>query len=140
MESSLNQTQSTLQTSNPQDAVPASGASNSEDFQSTAPQETLNQQTESLSVQKTGDPLRGTTTAVVENGFSIMFVAVIATLVVGAFILYKLMKETVEETSEPESKPAATKKPSTAKKSARKPAKKKTPSGKPAKKSTRKKR
>lgn len=141
MESSLNQTQSTPQTSNPQDAVPSEGASNSADFQSTAPEEALRQQTEALSVQETGDPVSGSTTAALDNSFSIAILFIIGLLIAGAVIFYKLMKETVEESAQPQSKPAATKKSSTTKKTpAKKPASKKTPSGKPRKKSTRKKR
>ncbi len=138
MEDSFNHTRSTPQTSNPQGAASAIGASNSTDFQETAPQEALSQSAEQLQVQETGQPLSGTATSVVENSSSVLVITgIIALLIVGAWILYKLMKETVEEDLTPS--PAAAKKSAGAKKPAT--TTKKKPAAKSrSKKSTRKKR
>lgn len=143
METPLNQTQSTTPTSNPQGAASANGASNAADFQKTASPEELARETESLEVQQTGDPLQGTMSAIADNGFSTLIVlGVIATVVIGGWLLYKLMKEAIEEDLEPAPKAASIKKPAAAKKSPakKKPAPKKTAKKSPAKKTTRKKR
>lgn len=144
MENSTTQTNSTPQTSNPQDAASAGGASNSADFQSTAPKETLNQEAESLSVQQTGEPLKGVTASVMENGLStIVVLTVIVLVVIGGWILYKLLREAVEENTEPAPKAKATvaKKTTTAKKAPaiKSAVKKKSTSAQRKKKSTAKK-
>lgn len=81
-------------------------------------------------MQQTGDPLQGTLSAITDNGFSVLIVmGVIASLVIGGWILYKLMKETIEEDSEPAPKASV----AASKPAAKKPAKKKPAAKKPAK-------
>ncbi len=146
MDNELNRTQSTIPTSNPQGATSTEGASNAADFQSTAPSEALNEQTESLSVQETGQPAEGVAT-VAADGLSTLWIGIIVVVIaIGGWLLFKLLKETVEEESRPAPKPAAKtattakKAKTTSKSSARKTTKKKSAPNQRRKKTTKKKR
>lgn len=124
MENNLNQTQDSDNTQNPQqNSVPSDGASNAEDFQSTAPQDALNSQTDSLSVQKTGDPITGSISSVQGNSITLVVILAVVVAVAAVFIIIRLLKEGAEddrlaEASKPKAadlkaakKPAAKKKP-----------------------------
>lgn len=124
MENNLNETQSTPNTSNPQDAVPADGASNASDFQSTAPYDALNQEAENLTVQKTGDPLEAQSVSAVSDA-SVVFWVIFGVIVfaLSLVLLFKLIKEGKEDDAAVSSAASAT----STKPKATKTAAKKTP-------------
>lgn len=145
MENQLNQTQSAPPTSNPQSATSPNGASESTDFQSTAPSDALNQEAEQLSVQETGEPIYGSEQAIPDNAVSVIWIGIVlAIVVVGVWFLAKLLRESVDDNKRPAAKPAAspaTKAKSTKKKPvAKKTTKKKSAPNQRRKKTTKKKR
>lgn len=126
MDDKINNTQSAPGTANPQSAVPADGASNGADFQSTAPSEALRNQVDNLSVQETGEPATGSQAPATATDFPLGWVVAIGiTVVIGIVVLVRLLKEAAEESA-----PAPVRKsaPVTAKstKAAKAPAKKTT--------------
>lgn len=135
MDNDLNNTQTAPDTRNPQDVIPADGASRAEDFQSTAPQDALNQELDSLEVQSTGEPLSGTLEGVSsDNSIFLGTFAIFVLLAAGAFVLARLLKESSEDIASATSPAAAARPKATANKASKTkkaPAKKKTSSGKP---------
>jgi hypothetical protein len=101
-------------TENPQQSVTTPGASDASDFQSTADSEALTQETDSLSVQSTGEPLNsGAQINVASNTAWLWVLGLVAIVLVSALFIRRLSQEE-----------AATIAATTAKKSNTKPAKK----------------
>jgi cytochrome c-type biogenesis protein CcmH/NrfF len=126
------------QTSNPQNSTNP-GASDGSDFQDTAPSDALNQQTDNLTVETTGEPIVASPKAE-DTSLSLAWVVFIVVLVaIGIWMLIRLIQEQNSETKQavPAAKPAVkdTKKVATKKA----PAKKKS-STKTRKKTSKKKR
>lgn len=109
----MNNTQNTNpDTSNPQQAVPANGASNAADFQSTAPEGALQTSTQDLTVQQTGEPASGDSSQTGTSSSTYVWVGgVVLLLLVGIVLLVRLIKEAIDENAAPaatrSSRPAA---------------------------------
>ncbi len=133
---SLNNTSNTQDSQNPQGTA-TPGANNGADFQQTAPSDTLNQEAENLSVEKTGDPITG---LVVKNSeaFPVGWaIAVVVMVVIAGWVLIRLLKEQADDDT-PAAPPvravssAKKPKPAVKKTAAKKPVAKKAPAKKPA--------
>ncbi len=134
-------TQNAQGSDNPQDTSTPRG-NESSDFQETAPPNSLNESTENLTVETTGEPISGGSTNVVNEGLPTSWiVGIILIVVIGGYVFYKLLKETIEE-STPEVAPskATVKKSSSSTKPASKSTAKKKSSPNKRKKSSAKKR
>lgn len=129
----MENTQSSPNTANPQQAPSAGGASNAADFQSTAPSDALRTEMQNLSVQETGQPLEGGRSVASGSGSNGWIIVVVAMAVVAVFVIFKLIREAIEDnratsaraaapaaSSSAKKKPATTKKASPAKKPAAK--------------------
>lgn len=91
-------TQPASNVANPQDVGTSNGASNAEDFQSTAPSEALRNEVDNLTVQETGEPATGTTRQTTGNDMPIGWIITVGFIVVIAiYVLVKLIKEAVED-------------------------------------------
>ena len=138
MNSDIYDTGSVSNTQNPQGSAPAPGASDASDFQQPAGQDALNTQTDSLSVQETGDPITGVQQQAASD-FPLGWVIIIGvSVIIAVVVIFKMIKDMIEEDKASlrpaKSSPASsTRKPTAAKK----PAKSVSRSGKkkPAKKS-----
>lgn len=104
----MNTQNTTPETRNPQQSVPANGASNAADFQSTAPDSALRAETQDLNVQQTGEPAAPSVKETTSDASFYFWAGGVALLIiVGIFLLIRLIKEAVEENMEPAmSKPA----------------------------------
>ncbi len=110
-------------TANPQTAVPADGASNAADFQTTAPSDTLRNEVENLSVQETGEPLASSGVQAADTGWPIGWVITVGIMAaIALFVLVRLIKEAIEEekTSTRSATVSAASRKSTPKKAAKK--------------------
>jgi len=110
---SLNSTQNSQNSQNPQ-GTGNPGSSNGSDFQTTAPQDALNEGTENLSVQSTGDPLSGSVSNNANDSLPMSWIiGIFLIIIIGGFIFYKLLRETIEEATSPEpaTKPRVVKSP-----------------------------
>ena len=131
MQNSLNQTQTTPNTGNPQNVGGTESVNEGSDFQQTAPQDLLSQQQRALAVEETGDPLPAANTPPA-GGSSMLIWLILAGLLVavGVGIWAAKFFDEDEEVSSPAPQLAKTKMaPATKNKIT------KTKSGKPVKKS-----
>lgn len=140
MENSLNNTSTTPDTANPQNASQSSGGNRAEDFQPAAEASALDENTQELSVQQTGEPREGV--AKLTDGANYWAWGLIAVVVVVGLVWF--VKLLIEDTA-PDAAPArsAVSKPSAKKAAAKKTTAKKKPSAKkkaPAKRSAKKRR
>ncbi len=122
----INTDGSVADTRNPQESA-ATGASNGSDFQSTADDTVLNQESQrELTVTKTGDPVdtpgpKASSNTVGQVAWGVVIAAII---VLVAFVIKRLIEED-DENYEVQTAPASTAKQATTKKPVKKPAKKK---------------
>jgi flagellar biosynthesis/type III secretory pathway M-ring protein FliF/YscJ len=139
LDNSLNNTQSAPDTGNPQNAGEANGASDSSDFQKTAPVDALNQ-SRALEVQETGDPVENGSQAAANGSMSNVWwgLGILVIIAIGSMLAIKFLKEQDEENKTAVAVPAKSTSKPAEKKSAVKSTVKKTRSGKPAAKKTKK--
>jgi hypothetical protein len=99
---SLNNTQNAQNSQNPQDTNTPT-ANNGSDFQPAAPADALNEKTDNLTVQKTGEPVSAGTTSKASDSMSMAWTfGILLLLIVAGYVFYKLFKETLDEAIESE--------------------------------------
>lgn len=134
MQNTLNNTQATPNTDNPQDVGGADNANNGADFQQTAPVDVLTK-SQTLEVQQTGDPISGGLPAATDSSWSFVWwgLGILVIVVVASILAIRFLKQQDEEAADVA--PATVKEPAASKAAAQPAAKKpvkKTKSGKPA--------